>query len=460
MSDTILEKIISYKKKWLFNQSNKIPLNILQSTVKRCKRNFYKCLNYYKDKAIFILEYKRSSPSKGIICNNSDPIKIAKIYKNYATVISVVTDEKYFHGDFNILSKISNIVTQPILCKDFFISDWQIYFARLHKADAILLILSILDDNTYKILANTAHLLNMGVLTEISNIIELKRAISLGAKVIGINNRNLHDFSVDLTRTINLSMSIPNSIITISESGITNYNHIRKLRHYVNGFLIGTALMSQNKLKEAINKLILGENKICGITRSEDADCSYRSGAIYGGLIFVKHSPRYVNIVNAYQIMLCTRFLNYVGVFYNETIKNILYIVNKLNLHAVQLHGSENQDYINALRIQLPNTCKIWKSVDMSTMNTKVLSSLHLLHVDRYLLDNGGGSGKPFNWSNLTKLENFDQIILAGGLSVNNCLKASQLGCIGLDFNSGIETRPGVKDHQKIKKIFQILSSY
>lgn len=458
MTNTILNQIILYKKSWIFNQRNNFPLQVLKHTVQNSKRNFYQSLlNCYKHQSIFILEYKLASPSKGVICNTLSPIDVAHIYKRYATVISVVTDDKYFHGNFNILSQISNTVKQPILCKDFFISTWQIFFARLYKADAILLMLSILDDDSYRKFVDIAHSLRMGILTEIVNQNELKRAISLGAKVIGINNRNLHDLSIDLNRTIDLGVHIPQSIIKISESGITSHNHIKKLKRYVNGFLIGTILMSQNKLETAINTLILGENKICGITRSEDADVSYKSGAIYGGFIFVNRSPRCIKIDIAYRIISSTQHLNYIGVFCNEKIKYIVELVKTLNLFAVQLHGSENQTYINKLREQLPDVCKIWKSINM---NTKVLSNLNLLGVDRYLLDNGGGSGKPFDWTNIVNIKNLNQTILAGGLSVNNCLKASQLGCIGLDFNSGIENSPGIKNHQKIKKIFQILHSY
>lgn len=457
MSYTILSEILSYKQDWIRNQSNKLPLNIIQTQLQRSKRNFYTTLSNSKHQSIFILEYKCASPSKGIICNNPNPTKIANIYKKYATIISVVTDEKYFQGNFYILNQISNIVTQPVLCKDFFISEWQIYYARLNKADAILLILSILDDNTYRKFIHIAHILNMGVLTEVSNENELKRAINLNAKVIGINNRNLNDFSIDLTRTINLSKNIPNSIITISESGITNYTHIRQLSHYVNGFLIGTILMSQNQLYTAINKLMLGKNKICGITRSEDANFADRSGAIYGGLIFVQHSPRYINITTATRIILSTQHLKYIGVFYNAKIKHIINIVNQLNLHAVQLHGTEDQYYINKLRMQLPNTCKIWKSIDM---HKQLLPKLDLLYIDHYLLDNGGGSGKTFDWFRLSNIEKLYKIILAGGLTIDNCATASTLGCAGLDFNSGVETSPGIKDHQKITKIFKILRNY
>lgn len=457
---TVLNEIITYKKEWISIQNQKKSLNFLKHQARPSKRNFYSILSHTKNKSIFILECKKTSPSKGIIRKNFNPIQIAHIYKNYATVISVLTDDKYFHGNFNILHQISNTVTQPILCKDFFISEWQIYFARIHQAHAILLMLSILDDITYLKLAKIAHQLNMGILTEIINENELKRAISLQAKVIGINNRNLHDLSIDINKTITLSKKIPNTTIIISESGINNYCQIKKLKNYVNGFLIGTILMSQKKLSTAIKKLILGENKICGLTQIQDAYIAHKLGAIYGGFIFIPTSPRYINVINAQYIVSHIQKLQYVGVFSNSPIPHIVNIVDKLNLSVVQLHGTENQMYINTLRIQLPNTCHIWKSINM---NQKPLPTLNLLHIDRYLLDNGnGGSGKTFNWLLLSNINNIqlDRIILAGGLTIDNCAEAAQLGCLGLDFNSGIEIKPGIKNHYKIAQIFKILRSY
>ncbi|WP_159715350.1 bifunctional indole-3-glycerol-phosphate synthase TrpC/phosphoribosylanthranilate isomerase TrpF [Blochmannia endosymbiont of Camponotus nipponensis] len=456
MQHTILDKILLHKKIWIANQKKQHPLRLLKTKIQTSQRNFYRTISKQKKQTIFILECKQASPFKGIINNDFDPIRIAQTYKHYSSVISILTDNKYFHGNFDILRQVSNIVTQPILCKDFFISEWQIYFARLHQADAILLMLSILDDATYQKLVKITHTLCMGVITEVVNEDELKRAKNLGAQVIGINNRNLHDSSVDLNRSITLSKHIPSTITIISESGISNYSHIRKLRHYVNGFLIGTALMSQPKIGIAIKKLILGENKICGLTRTKDAYIAHKLGAIYGGLIFISDSPRCINIMVAQHIVSHVKGLSYVGVFYNATIDCIVNTVNRLNLSAVQLHGTEDQSYINILRTRLPITCYIWKSINM---NHRPLPKYDILNVDRYLVDNGGGSGKTFDWSLLANMP-LDKIILAGGLTINNCEKAARIGCIGLDFNSGVEIRPGIKNHQKLIKIFQILRSY
>lgn len=145
-----------------------------------------------KQRPSYILECKKASPSKGLIRAAFDLTEIAEVYQHYATVISVLTDEKYFQGHFADIAQVRQRVTQPILCKDFILSEYQVYLARYAQADAILLMLSVLNDERYTQLATLAHQLGMGVLTETSNEAEFARALALKAKVIGVNNRNLH----------------------------------------------------------------------------------------------------------------------------------------------------------------------------------------------------------------------------------------------------------------------------
>lgn len=146
-------------------------------------------------------------------------------------------------------------VAQPVLCKDFMVDPYQVYLARHYQADAILLMLSVLNDDQYRELAAVAHDLGMGVLTEVSNEQELKRAVDLQAKVIGINNRNLRDLTTDLNRTKQLAPLIPQGTIIISESGIYTHQQVRDLAEFANGFLIGSSLMAQSNLELAVRKL-------------------------------------------------------------------------------------------------------------------------------------------------------------------------------------------------------------
>ncbi|QTM69260.1 bifunctional indole-3-glycerol-phosphate synthase TrpC/phosphoribosylanthranilate isomerase TrpF, partial [Buchnera aphidicola (Hormaphis cornu)] len=312
MQRNILKEIISYKINWIDRRKKIQPLASFRDKIKKTKRNFKKSLQ--KDRLSFILELKKASPSLGVIKKDFNIKKILKVYKKYATAISVLTDSQFFQGDFEFLSIVHAHTIQPILCKDFFIDPYQIYLARYYQADAILLILSILNDEEYLFLSKTAKSMNMHILTEINNNTELERAISLKAEIIGINNRNLKNFIIDINITKNLAYKIPKKIIIISESGISNYQTVKKLSKFVHGFLIGSALMKSSDLDLAVRRIIFGNNKICGLTLLEDVKVSKKAGAIYAGMIFAHQSPRKILLENAAKI-IHTVPLRYVGVF-------------------------------------------------------------------------------------------------------------------------------------------------
>lgn len=299
--ETVLARIVADKRIWVDARKQSQPLESFVDTITPSDRSFYDALT--SDTAAFILECKKASPSKGQIRENFDLDYIAGVYNNHANAISVLTDEKYFQGSFDFLPQVRNQVRQPVLCKDFMIDTYQVYLARHYQADAILLMLSVLNDEEYRELSTLAHSLNLGVLTEVSNEAELDRAIALQAKVVGINNRNLRDLSIDLNRTKELAPRLPEGTIVISESGISTNQQIRDLSAYANGFLIGSSLMSEDNLELAVRRVLLGENKVCGLTHADDASAAYQSGAVYGGLIFVSSSPRRVDIDQARMVM-------------------------------------------------------------------------------------------------------------------------------------------------------------
>ncbi|MFQ0997954.1 bifunctional indole-3-glycerol-phosphate synthase TrpC/phosphoribosylanthranilate isomerase TrpF [Gilliamella sp. BG6] len=445
---TVLKKIIEDKQTWLTEQLAVKPINTFKSAIFPSDRNFYQALN--QPKTVFILECKKASPSKGLIRDDFDPAAIAKVYKDYASVISVLTDEKYFQGSFEFLPIVRNEITQPVLCKDFIIDEYQIYLARYYQADAVLLMLSVLTDDEYRHLSNIAHKLNMGILTEASTENEVERAIQLGAKVIGINNRNLRDLTVDLNRVKALSKSIPNDRIIISESGIYTHNQVKELSRFADGFLIGSALMSEPNLTLAIRKVMLGENKVCGLTRPEDAVSAYQAGAVYGGLIFVTNSARYIQPIKA-RTVIAAAPLNWVGVFRNEDIETVCQIAKQLSLYAVQLHGDEDANYIKTLCQELPKTCQIWQALSIDGAVPEHANPL----VSRYIFDHGaGGTGKSFDWSLLDN-QDLNNVILAGGINPENIKSALATNVIGVDLNSGVEVSPGVKDKQKIQAVFE-----
>ncbi len=450
---TVLAKIVADKAIWVEARKAQQPLASFQNEVVPSSRRFYDALQGAR--TAFILECKKASPSKGTIRDDFDPAAIAGVYKHHASAISVLTDEKYFQGSFDFLPIVSGIAPQPILCKDFIIDPYQIWLARFYQADACLLMLSVLDDEQYRQLAAVAHSLKMGVLTEVSNEEELERAIALEAKVVGINNRDLRDLSIDLNRTRQLAPRLGAGVTVISESGINSYAQVRELSHFANGFLIGSAMMEQDDLSAAVRRVLLGENKVCGLTRPEDAAAAHAAGAIYGGLIFVGSSPRAVDIPRAREVMAAAP-LRYVGVFRDADINEVAATADALNLAAVQLHGSEDQSYIDALREKLAPQVEIWKALSVTT----TLPARDLLQVNKYVLDNGqGGTGQRFDWS-LLNGEKLDNVLLAGGLGPDNCVEAAKAGCAGLDFNSGVESQPGIKDAGKLASVFKTLRAY
>ncbi|MEY8703286.1 bifunctional indole-3-glycerol-phosphate synthase TrpC/phosphoribosylanthranilate isomerase TrpF [Francisella philomiragia] len=452
--ETILAKIVEAKRNWLFAKKRLFPLDVFKKEVIKTDRDFYQALE--SDKAVFILECKKGSPSKGVIRKKFDLNEIAVVYKNYANVISVLTDEEFFMGSFANLEIVRKQVTQPILCKDFIIDEYQIYLARHYQADAVLLMLSVLDDNEYKKLAKVANRLGMGILTEVSNEEELQRAIKLKAKVIGINNRNLRDLSIDLNTTRLLAPKIPKGTIIISESGIYKNQEIRDLRNYVNGFLIGSSIMSERNLELAVRKLVYGFNKVCGLTSVENAQKAYNAGAVYGGFIFVEKSPRCVDFAMAKQITKKVR-LNYVGVFANASIEDVVNTAYGLKLSAVQLHGDENQEYIDVLKSKLHRNCQIWKAYGIDKTVPEFFDNVDYHLLDAQVDGKSGGTGKAFDWSLIKDRKN---IILAGGLNAKNIAKAIELRCSAYDINSGVESEPGQKDQQKLKEVFEIIRDY
>ncbi|WP_064435886.1 bifunctional indole-3-glycerol-phosphate synthase TrpC/phosphoribosylanthranilate isomerase TrpF [Pseudoalteromonas neustonica] len=451
----VLDKIVADKKIELAERKAKRPLESFKAQAVPTNRDFYKALAAPGTQ--FILECKKASPSKGLIREPFDLAEITNVYKNYATCISVLTDEKYFQGSFDYLEFVRSQVEQPLICKDFFIDEYQVYMARIYGGDAILLMLSVLDDKQYQLLASVAHSLNMAILTEVSNEEEVVRALALDAQIIGINNRDLRDLSTDLATTERLRTLIPNDKVVISESGIYTHQDVKRLAPLCNGFLIGSSLMAEPDLERACRRVILGENKVCGLTRSEDAINAYKSGAVFGGLIFAPKSPRYVDLDCALQITQSAP-LAYVGVFVNESITNVAEHATSLKLSAVQLHGQEDNDYINTLRPLLPRGCQIWKAQAIKDSLPEPISG-----VDRHLYDThsdtqAGGTGKTFDWAILKDVK--QPFMLAGGLNADNIQGALYQGAHGLDLNSGVEQSAGKKCQQKLNDAFISIRKY
>ncbi len=205
-----------------------------------------------------IAEIKFASPSMGIIREKVDPVTIGKIYEESGvSAISYITDTKFFGGSINLLSNLKKSVSLPILRKDFIIDEVQVIESWLYGADALLLIARILSRNRLRALLKTCQEFGLTALTEIHNEVELYKAIDCGAKIIGINNRNLDTFQVDIDTTLMLSPMVPKEKILVSESGIEKKQDIQILKKAgVHAVLVGTSIMGSNDIKKKIKELI------------------------------------------------------------------------------------------------------------------------------------------------------------------------------------------------------------
>lgn len=206
----------------------------------------------------FICEVKKASPSKGIIAEEFDYIQIAREYEAAgAACISVLTEPEFFKGSTKYLEEISKEVKIPLLRKDFVIDEYQIYEAKVIGADAVLLICAILNEEQLKKYILLAHSMGLSAVVEAHDEKEVMMAKRCGARIIGVNNRNLKDFTVDINNSLRYRKMVGEHVLFLSESGIRNADDIKRLvEHHVNAVLIGETLMRSDNKKERINQLL------------------------------------------------------------------------------------------------------------------------------------------------------------------------------------------------------------
>ena len=450
----VLQTIISHKRAEVATRKQHLPVDELRRGLEPSRRSLKRSLS--EGRTRFILELKKASPSRGIIRRDFIPADLAKIYEPHADGISVLADNRFFKGSLEYVREVSDNVKLPVLLKDFVLEPYQVFEARKWGADGILLMLSVLDDRQFRQGFEAAQQLEMDALVEVHDESELRRALELGAEIIGINNRNLANLKVDLSTTERLAPLVPREKIVISESGIGNHEDVLRLRNLVSGFLVGSSLMSRDDLGRATRELIYGAVKVCGLSREEDAAAVRSSGGIYGGLIFAEESPRTVTSDRAKHLASGVD-LEWAGVFRNQDVQFVVETANELQLRVVQLHGEESEDYLRVIKRRLPKSTEIWKVVRVSESLPRISKTL----ADRVLLDTyrrglPGGTGERFDWALLDGRERAN-IVLSGGLSPENAEEADRVGASVLDVNSGVESQPGIKDSLLIGSFFKKL---
>lgn len=427
----------------------------------------------------FICEVKKASPSKGIIAEHFPYLDIAKEYEVAgAAAISVLTEPDFFKGDKKYLQEIASAVKIPVLRKDFIIDEYQIYQAKVWGASAILLICACLDVPTLTKFRELADSLGVSSLVEAHDEKEVQMAIDCGARIIGVNNRNLKDFTVDVQNSVRLRNLVQDDVIFVSESGLGTPEDIQVLRDNN----IGVALMGETFMRSPnkVEKLVYlygptyytPKIKMCGISKVETIPAVVEAKPDYMGLVFAP-SKRQVTVDQAKTLVeelhkqYTKRYNNgaeqsnddeikTVGVFVNETLENLVTIATEVNLDAVQLHGDEDEAFIQSLKER--TNVEVWKAVQIRSAadaEAWIDSSADMLLFDAYHKDERGGTGEVFDWSCLDEFER--PFMLAGGIDSTNVARAIRtVRPYGIDISSGIETN-GVKDDEKIKAFTNIV---
>ncbi len=403
------------------------------------------------------MECKQASPSRGLIRADYDPARVARDYAGSASAISVLADESFFRGRLEHVRRVRETVPLPVLCKDFIVDPYQVFEARRYGADAVLLMMSVLDDAAFDACRRAAERLSMDALVEVHDEGDLARALAFRAPLVGINNRDFKTMVVDLSTTLRLAPKVPAEVTLISESGILDHRDVVRLRTSVDGFLVGSSLMEKDDLGLASRELIYGRVKTCGLTSAEDAASASKAGASYGGLIFAEESPRRVSFGQALRIRQAAP-LRWVGVFVNEPPERLIEISRRLDLAAVQLHGDEDRGVVQGLRGKLPPGCEIWKAHRVrGSIPPAAGTGADRLVLDRFEKGLRGGTGKCPDWSLVRAYPERGSAVLAGGLNPQNAAEADLIGAWALDVNSGAEDAPGRKSEAKLRAFFAAL---
>ena len=250
---SILSEIVDRKRQRVEQAKQAIPLEAVESGSHRFRDALL------RDGINIIAEFKRRSPSKGVIRANADLNQIVKRYEaGGASAISVLTEEDYFSGSLDDLRNAKSIIDLPVLRKDFIVDEYQVYESAAAGADAVLLIVAALDNARLSFLRNLAEeRLGMDALVEVHDAEEMKRAAACGAKLIGVNNRNLHTFDVSLETSLSLVSAAPKDALLISESGLKTAADLSRLRDAgYRGFLIGESLMRSDNPEAALRELM------------------------------------------------------------------------------------------------------------------------------------------------------------------------------------------------------------
>ena len=301
---------------------------------------------------------------------------------------------------------------------------------------------------------------------------QARRAARLGAKIFGVNHRNLHDLSIDLGRCAQLAVLAPADSVIVAESGIRDVETVRRLGAHANGFLVGSQLTSQPDVDRAARELVYGPNKVCGLRSGRAAQVAKAAGAVYGGLIFEAASRRNVSRETATEIIAAEPGLNFVAVSRRTTDFAQLLVdgISALQLHAPYQGSLEAEHTLIAqARAAVGEGKEIWRAISMTQPEGPTIAKALAepgSDADKLVLDaHGGGSGHTFDWDTIPA-EVKAMSLLAGGIGPANVTEALAVGCAGVDLNSAVEypatagTWAGYKDAAAVRQTFDTIANF
>lgn len=407
-----------------------------------------------------IAEVKRASPSKGLLAPDFDPVGLARTYAaSGASLISVLTEPHFFQGAPAYLTAIKQAVEVPVLCKDFLYDEYQVYEARSWGADLILLICALLNNEQLLHLMDVAQRLGMQCLVETHSAEEVQRAVTVGARIIGVNSRDLRTFEMHPGLIRDLRTQIPPDRVLVAESGIHSSADARRLARYdVQALLVGESLVTSGDIPSQLGQLLRGANadvqiKICGLSEERHLQTTVEAGADLFGLVFYKPSHRYVTPQRARALVQTLGSgrsqIEAVGLFVNEEADFINATASLAGLDVVQLHGDESPEFCQS--IQRP----VIKAIHMRDVDDLGKLRAYRESTWRLLLDTPtpgwGGSGETHDWELARAVAQEQRVFLAGGLHPANVAEAIvQVRPWGVDVSSGVETARS-KDEAKIR---------
>lgn len=461
----ILDQIVARTRSDLEQRKQEVSLAEIQerAAAQPAARNALAALQAQK-RVHVIAEVKRASPSKGLLAPHFDPVGLAQTYeRSGASLISVLTEPHFFQGSPAYLSAIKEAVRLPVLCKDFLFDEYQVYEARAWGADLILLICAMLDDTSLRALLNLSHRLGMHCLVETHNAEEVRRAVAVGARIIGVNSRDLRTFQMHPGLIRELRPLIPADCALVAESGIHSAADARRLARYdVQALLVGESLVTSNDISAQLTNLLRGANadvqiKICGLSQKEHLRTAVEAGTDLFGLVFYKPSQRYIIPAQARELVQSLEErrvqVEATGLFVNEEADFINEIAEEVGLDIVQLHGHEPPEFCQSIKRPVLKALHMDGPLDPALLQAYQATSWRLL------LDTPtpgwGGSGTTHNWSLASAIAQQQRVILAGGLHPANVREALHtVHPWGVDVSSGVETDKR-KDESKIRAFIE-----